>query len=208
MTYYNAGYCFDLYMDSIDLVTQDRIDITDILMDRSSTKTIQGNPGERGIALELERRKLLFRSTARGEKRQYFPDHIGENKRMRITLEEGRVYLSAWEESERIRWDGPVHLIGLCEYGPCEEMESCRERDLRQGRMEGQCKYDMAHREGCLKDSLPGQEVCAGHQGVQCIVCGEQAYAECWDTGMLVCGRPLCGKDECREQHDKVHNRR
>lgn len=68
----------------------------------------------------------------------------------------------------------------------------------------GKCKFDIAWRGNCGKDTLGDSDYCQEHLGVKCSVCGEQATHECSETSSFVCGTALCDKAECITEHNRT----
>lgn len=66
------------------------------------------------------------------------------------------------------------------------------------------CGYDEPWRGECGR---PADEsgLCPSHKEKKCVVCGQQAAYGCPVSGSLTCGAPLCGSDDCNEQHSKIH---
>lgn len=71
----------------------------------------------------------------------------------------------------------------------------------------GECKFDKAWVGRCKKETVEGTEYCTDHLKETCRVCGEQATHDCGETFQLVCGTPLCNKEECKIKHHPTHHR-
>lgn len=65
-----------------------------------------------------------------------------------------------------------------------------------------QCKY-MKSWAGRCKNHIEGG-FCEEHakEKYRCL-CGKKAIEECGAAGSVVCGRPLCGDEKCKEEHEK-----
>lgn len=78
----------------------------------------------------------------------------------------------------------------------------------------GECKFNRAWIGLCKQPTVEGTEYCtehligSHHEGYNksaCCQCGEQATHDCPETFQLVCGAPLCDKEECRIKHHPNH---
>lgn len=63
------------------------------------------------------------------------------------------------------------------------------------------CKFHEAWIGRCNKETEEGSEYCKEHSKQKCCICGGQAVKNCGHTMGLVCGFPLCDKQECFEKH-------
>lgn len=63
------------------------------------------------------------------------------------------------------------------------------------------CKFDEAWRGTCKKGVVKGGEYCFEHSNIKCFICGEQATHTCPEALQLVCGVPLCEKENCKIRH-------
>ena len=54
------------------------------------------------------------------------------------------------------------------------------------------CSWETAWVGRCRKPALRGKATCAKHSSRVCASCGEKATHDCYETGQLVCGFPLC----------------
>lgn len=79
-----------------------------------------------------------------------------------------------------------------------------------------ECKFDKAWIGKCKQPTVEGTEYCTdhligshhdGYNKSACCQCGEQATHDCAETFQLVCGAPLCDKEECKIKHHPNHFR-
>jgi hypothetical protein len=61
------------------------------------------------------------------------------------------------------------------------------------------CKFTKAWIGKCNVETE--NEYCEEHSEMKCSVCGEQATHDCYETGFLVCGSPLCDSELCKIVH-------
>lgn len=61
------------------------------------------------------------------------------------------------------------------------------------------CKFTKAWIGKCNNETE--NEYCQEHSEMKCSVCGEQATHDCYETGFLVCGSPLCSNKMCEIIH-------
>src|SRR5690606_685190 len=64
----------------------------------------------------------------------------------------------------------------------------------------GNCKFNIAWVGKCNEKTQ--NDYCKKHSQMKCSVCGEQATHDCYETGFLVCGSPLCDNKFCKIVHD------
>ena len=57
------------------------------------------------------------------------------------------------------------------------------------------CKFVISWVGQCRHDTVKGSGYCKQHHDKKCCVCGAQATHDCSQTGIAVCGAPLC--DNC-----------
>jgi hypothetical protein len=61
------------------------------------------------------------------------------------------------------------------------------------------CKFDKSWIGKCNKETE--NTYCEEHSKMKCGICGEQATHDCYETGFLVCGYPLCDSKFCKALH-------
>lgn len=69
----------------------------------------------------------------------------------------------------------------------------------------GNCIFSKAWIGKCNAETVEGTDFCTAHLPEKCCQCDEQATHDCAETFGLVCGYPLCSKEECKIKHHPQH---